>query len=76
MNASCLHPAPTTVPTPWAVTSVPVTRVILSMVMHAMVCVMICRRMIPDSKLHGANMGPTRGPSGADRTKVGLMLAP
>ena len=27
---------------------------------------------IPDSKVHGANMGP----SGADRTKVGPVLAP
>ena len=30
----------------------------------------------PDSKVHGANMGPIWGPSGADRTQVGPMLAP
>ena len=31
--------------------------------------------VFPDSKVYGANMGPTWGPSGADRTQVGPMLA-
>ena len=29
-----------------------------------------------DSKVYGANMGPTWGPHGTDRTRVGPMLAP
>ena len=30
----------------------------------------------PDSKVHGANMGPVWGPYGANRTQVGPMMAP
>ena len=31
---------------------------------------------VPDSEVHGANMGPTWGPPGAYRTQVGPMLGP
>ena len=45
-----------------------------SVVVKVITCFLF--RTNPDSKVHGANMGQTWGPSGAKKIQVGPMLAP
>ena len=39
-------------------------------------CILINHANVPDSNVHGTNMGPTWGLSEADRTQAGPMFAP